>query len=212
MRLASLACLAFAASACTLNLGDVTGTETTTETRTVDTFDSISLSGSIDVDAKVGPEISVEVEASPKVIGDIETVVEGGTLQVRLKRGVHVNTGRMLVRVTAPSLEGVAVSGSGDAQVEGLDEDAFTVSISGSGDVEVAGEAESVTLSVKGSGDIGARALESENATVTVRGSGDISLTATDTATGSVSGSGDVSVHGGATCTIAVSGSGDVNC
>lgn len=212
MRLASLACLALVASACTLNLGDVTGVETTTETRTVDAFDAIALSGSVDVDAKIGPDISVEVEASPKIIGDIETVVEGDTLQVRLKRGVHVNTGRMIVRITAPSLEGITVSGSGDAQIEGLDEDAFSISVSGSGDVEAAGEAESVTLSISGSGDIGARALESEDATVKLRGSGDIRLTATDTATGSIAGSGDISVHGGATCTIAVSGSGDVNC
>ncbi len=212
MRLASLACLALVASACTLNLGDVTGVETTTETRTVDAFDAIALSGSVDVDAKIGPDISVEVEASPKIIGDIETVVEGDTLQVRLKRGVHVNTGRMIVRITAPSLEGITVSGSGDAQIEGLDEDAFSISVSGSGDVEAADEAESVTLSISGSGDIGARALESEDATVKLRGSGDIRLTATDTATGSIAGSGDISVHGGATCTIAVSGSGDVNC
>ncbi len=212
MRLASLGCLALIASACTLNLGDVAGIETTTETRSVDAFDTIALSGPVDVDAKIGPDVSVEVEASPKVIGDIETVVEGGALHVRLKRGVHVNTGRMIVRVTAPSLEGISVSGSGDAQVEGLDEDAFSIAVSGSGDVEASGEAESVAVSVSGSGDIGARALESENATVKLRGSGDISLTATETATGSVAGSGDVSVHGGATCTISVSGSGDVNC
>lgn len=212
MRLASLASFALVASACTLNLGDVAGVETTTDTRSVDAFDAIALSGSVDVDVEVGPAISVEVEAAPKVIGDIETVVEEGTLQVRLARGVHVNTGRMIVRVTAPSVESISVSGSGDVQVEGLDEDSLSIAVSGSGDVEAAGEAESVVLSVSGSGDIGARALESENATVKLRGSGDISLTATDTATGSIAGSGDVSVHGGATCTIAVSGSGDVNC
>ncbi len=212
MRLASLACLALFASACTLNLGNVTGVETTTETRTVDAFDAIELSGSVDVDAKIGPDVSVEVEASPEIIGDIETVVEGGTLQVRLKRGLRVNTGRMIVRITAPSLEGITVLGSGDAQIEGLDEETFSISVSGSGDVEAAGKAESVALSISGSGDIGARALASEVATVKLRGSGDISLTATDSATGSIAGSGDISVHGGATCTIAVSGSGDVNC
>ncbi len=212
MRLASLACLALFASACTLNLGNVTGVETTTETRTVDAFDAIELSGSVDVDAKIGPDVSVEVEASPEIIGDIETVVEGGTLQVRLKRGLRVNTGRMIVRITAPSLEGITVLGSGDAQIEGLDEETFSISVSGSGDVEAAGKAESVVAAPPRAGGIGGRARACGVAPQKLRGSGDISLTATDSATGSIAGSGDISVHGGATCTIAVSGSGDVNC
>lgn len=212
MRLAPLACLGLIASACTLNLGDVAGVDTTTQSRSVDAFESIDVSGSVDVDVEVGPTLSVEVEASPKIIEDIQTVVEGGTLQVRLARGVHVNAGRMLVRVTVPSLEGVSVSGSGDIEVDGLDEDSLSIAVTGSGDVEASGKAESVSFSVSGSGDIGARTLEVETATVQLRGSGDVRLSATKTVTGSIVGNGDVSVHGGATCTIAVSGSGDVNC
>ena len=203
---------ALSSSACVFNLGDVSDTETKTEARSVASFESIALEGAIDVDAKIGSAISVEVEASPKVIDDIETVVEDGTLRVRLEGGLHVNTGRMLVRVTAPALSGVQLSGSGDALVEGLDEEAFSIAVTGSGDVTAGGEARVVTIAVSGSGDVGARGLEAEAATINVRGSGDVTVTSTESATGSIAGSGDITVLGGAKCTIAVAGSGHVNC
>ncbi len=212
MRRAAIACLALGLSACVLNLGDVAGGDRETQTRSVDAFDAIAIEGSVDVEAKVGSALSVEVEAAGKVIDKVETRVEDGTLHVSLERGVHVNTGRMLVRVTVPKLKSVAVSGSGDASVEGLDEASFSIAVSGSGDVEAGGEAESVSISVAGSGDVGARALEVEDADIILRGSGDISVTATETAKGAIQGSGDVTVHGGADCSIAVAGSGDLNC
>lgn len=212
MRRVALVCLALGLSACVLNLGDVAGGETQTQSRSVDAFDAIAIEGSVDVQAKVGPGLSVDVEASDKVIDKVVTRVEDGTLHVSLERGVHVNTGRMLVRVTVPSLTSISVSGSGDASVEGLDEASLSIAVSGSGDVEAGGEAESVSISVAGSGDVGARALEVEDAKIALRGSGDIRVTATETATGSIQGSGDVTVHGGADCSITVAGSGDLSC
>lgn len=212
MRRAVIACLSLGLSACVLNLGDVSGGDKQTQTRSVDPFEAIAIEGSVDVDAKVGSALSVEVEADGKIIDKVETRVHNGTLHVSLERGVHVNTGRMLVRVTVPSLTSVAVSGSGDAMVEGIEAESFAIAVSGSGDVEAGGEAKSVTVTVSGSGDVGARALEAEDANVVIRGSGDITVTATETAKGAIQGSGDVTVHGGADCSIAVAGSGDVNC
>ncbi len=212
MRRAVIACLALGLCACVLNLGDVAGGDRQTQTREVAPFEAIAIEGSIDVDAKVGSALSVEVEADGKIIDKVETRVEDGTLLVSLERGVHLNTGRMLVRVTVPNLSSVAVSGSGDAMLEGLDETSFAIAVTGSGDVEAGGEVESVTVTVSGSGDVGARALQAKTANVVLRGSGDITVTATETAKGVIQGSGDVTVHGGADCNIAVAGSGDVNC
>ncbi len=214
MRTATFALFALALPACTgvLNFGDVDDRSSQTHSRDVDAFKAIAIEGSVDIEAKVGEARSVEVEAAGTVIDDVETTVIGDTLHVRLERGVHVNVGRMLVRVTVPELEAIAVSGAGDARISSVDAKAFSVSISGSGDVEVDGQAETIDVSVSGSGDVRARSLEAGTATVTVRGSGDVTLTASDTATGTIRGSGDVTVHGGATCTIAVHGSGNVDC
>ncbi len=212
MKRSAIACLALGLSACVLNLGDVAGGDLQTQTRTVEAFDAIAIEGAVDVEAKVGSALSVEVEADGKIIDKVETRVEDGTLHVSLEGGFHLNTGRMLVRVTVPSLKSIALSGSGDASVEGLDEASFAIAVSGSGDVEAGGEAESVSISVLGSGDVGARALEAEGASIVLQGSGDVSVTATETAQGSIQGSGDVTVHGGASCSITVTGSGDLNC
>lgn len=214
MRLAALALIASTTTGCigVLTFGDIDGGDTVTQTREVEDFEAIALVGSIDVRAKVGPAQSVEVEADESVIDEIETVVEDGVLEVRLKKGLRLNPGRMRVTVTAPSLSGVRVSGSGDAVVEGIEGGGFETSISGSGDIELAGEASSLSVAIAGSGDVDARGLQVETATVKVSGSGDVRVSATETVSGAVSGSGDVSVHGGASCTVAVSGSGDVRC
>jgi len=212
MRLVSVVCLCLATSACVFNLGDVAGAETTSQTRSVESFDAIAISGSVDVQFETGSEVSIEVVAVPKVIDDIVTEVDDRTLQVGLEGGLHINTGRMLVKVTAPSLKSLSIDGSGDATISGIDEERLSLSVSGSGDIEADGEAEAVSIAVSGSGDVEGRALKAASAHVSVRGSGDISISATEAAKGSISGSGDISVHGGATCAISVSGSGDVNC
>lgn len=212
MRPALLGLLAATSLGCTINIGDVSGQDVVTQARQVDAFERIELSGAVDVQAKVGPERSVVVEAAESVIADVETVVDEGALEVRMKKGLHLNPGPIRVTITAPTLSSLDISGSGDGLVEGVAGERFEVSVAGSGDVEVRGAVEAVSVSIAGSGNVDVRDLQAKTADVRISGSGDIRVTATETVEGSVSGSGDVTVHGGATCSVRVSGSGDVRC
>src|SRR5690242_14930057 len=112
------------------------------ETRTAKDFHKIALRGSVDLEVTEGPAYSVEVTAPSDVIQKIETRVEDDTLKIGLEQhwGFHISwhSQRMLVKVTLPELDEVAVNGSGDVKVDGLKGGHdFDVTVHGSGDVDV---------------------------------------------------------------------------
>ncbi|HEY0412914.1 MAG TPA: head GIN domain-containing protein [Allosphingosinicella sp.] len=201
-------------------------------------FDRVSLAGSPDVVVTVGGAPSVRAEGDAELLDRLEIVVKDGTLSIGYKQGgswswdMGRHRGHVTVYVTAPTLAGAAIGGSGDMRIDKVEGNAFagaiggsgdmaigamkvgnaTFSIAGSGDIQAAGTAQQAKLSVAGSGDIDAVGLQSRAATVAVVGSGDVRVRASDTADVSIMGSGDVEIVGGAKCNIHKMGSGDVRC
>jgi hypothetical protein len=182
-------------------------------------FSKLHVDGSIDVDAHPGPHPGATVHADAQLEPLIETVVEGDTLVVRMKRGVHVfSFGRENTRVEVEfsQLTATRQSGSGDLHVSGLNaanfESAihgsgdlkmdnaqlgnFALRIEGSGDVRIAGKADDAKFSIAGSGDISAQEFVARRVAVDIRGSGDARVNATDALDAHVAGSGDVTYRG----------------
>lgn len=178
---------------------------------------------------KQGAAAPVMLEADDNLMPEIETVVEGGTLKIRFRRGVDVRgKARIQVLVTAPALESLAVAGSGDAISESLKAGAFKVALSGSGGVriarleaeslaasvagsgslKVAGRAGEVTAKVAGSGDVDAGRLEAARVRVSIAGSGNATFWAREALDAAIAGSGDVRYHGDPAVTKKVAGSG----
>ena len=198
-----------------------------TETRTVAAFDGIALSGSLDLVVRQGAQQSVQVQADDNLLPLLETVVEparngGSTLKVRWKReggwGGSWNSGwnrvqprtKVLVTVVVPTLTSVAVAGSGDARLQGLNTEDLSVRISGSGDVIGQGSATRLKISIAGSGDVRLAEMRSEEVSVSIAGSGDAAVNAQKALSVSIAGSGDVSYTGEAQVKSSVAGSGSV--
>jgi hypothetical protein len=187
--------------------------------RTIVAFSKLRIDGSIDVDAHPGSHPGVTVHASKRIEPLIETVVEGDTLVVRLKRGVNYITfghddtrvdvefaqltgtqqrgsGDLHIRgLNTPRLES-SIAGSGDLKMEGAQLGSFALRIEGSGDVAVDGKADEAKFSIDGSGDIAAEHLVARRVEVAIRGSGDARVNATEALDARVAGSGDVTYHG----------------
>lgn len=205
---------------------------TAEETRDVRDFKRVQLSGSMDVEVKVGPSKSVRVVADDDVIDDLKTVVKGDTLKIYLKDGHRGYIDKMEVYVTVPSLEGVGVHGSGDMLVEDPTAEEFevdvhgsgdatvintkteslSIDVHGSGDVRIDGTCDDVDVEVHGSGDVRASKMKCQDAKVAVQGSGDVAVFAEKSANVRVHGSGDVSVSGTPEkINSSVHGSGDIH-
>jgi Putative auto-transporter adhesin, head GIN domain len=203
----------------------------------VGAFDRVELAGSQNVIVKVGGAPSAYAEGDTGLLERLEVKVENGVLRIGQKKGKwsfgwSKDHGPITVYVTAPSLRGAEVAGSGDMKVDKVQSDDFAASIAGSGELEIAsltarttafsiagsggvsavGAADSTDISIAGSGDVRAGGLQAKRAKVSIAGSGNVEAKATETADISIMGSGDVVITGGAKCNVSKMGSGDARC
>ncbi|KAA6328406.1 hypothetical protein EZS27_022695 [termite gut metagenome] len=202
-----------------------------------DNFNAIRLTGSPNVVyTQTDGKVHVEVYGSDNIVDLLDIYTENGSLNVKFKRNTQIfNTGKLEVRVFAPSLDKMEITGSGDITIaSGLKTDKdLHFSITGSGDITGSDiRCSQLSLSVVGSGDIELNRITAENTQARVTGSGDIELSGTtqsadytvsgsgdidavrleaDNVSASVSGSGDISCHAVSVLKASRSGSGDIS-
>ena len=205
------------------------------QAREASDFQSIAVSGSINVKIRQGARELVEVRTDDNLQALLETVVESGsggrTLHVRWKRGSNVHTrseptvtidvvtlkaissggsGRVVVDgLNTPALK-FSIAGSGDGRLNAITTNEMEVSIAGSGDVRGDGKSTQLKLSIAGSGDIQLAKLLADDVRVSIAGSGDASVHAQKSLSVSIAGSGDVIYSGDAVVKTSIAGSGSV--
>ena len=217
--------------ACHFGFGGITGEgPVQSETRNASDFKKIDLDISGDVEFTQSANYSVEVVAQQNLLSHILTDVRGSKLHIHSEDNLRSHE-RILVRVSAPTLEGLSVGGSGNIrimspiQAEKMEMNIsgsggisatqsdfvhLEASISGSGGLELGGKADKVELSVSGSGEVNARQMSVRALHAGVSGSGNITADITETLDAEVSGSGSVLYSGSPTVNSSVSGSGSV--
>ncbi len=200
--------------------------------RALAAFTKLRIDGPVDVQLAQAGSDQATVVADDNVEPLVETVVEGDTLVVRLKREAGFTTrSAPLLRVDARAVQSIALRGSGDLVVDRFKADSLAlhvegsgdvqmglvelqslqVGISGSGDVRVAGRADQQRWKLSGSGDVDASSLTGRTAQVDISGSGDASLGVTEQLDATLSGSGDLHYAGRPQLRQSVSGSGDIH-
>jgi hypothetical protein len=188
-----------------------------TEKRNTGNFNAVKSSASIDIEITAGDAYSVSVEDDDNILQYIVTEVHNGTLTIDYKDGYSINEDHAKVYVTAPSLDKLSISGSGDITTQGtlknsqqiemnvsgsgnikaqVDAPAINLSVSGSGDIGLGGRTKDFTCNISGSGDVNCGGLESENVTVKVVGSGNAHVFASVHLSATIVGSGDVYYRG----------------
>lgn len=201
------------------------------ETRNVSGFHAISNSGNIVVEVSMADRESVRLGGDDAAIRQIETVVEGGTLNIRFKRNAQQsNWGKVTAYVSAKQVDELKQSGSGSISV--LDPiagkalqvslsgsgrvtfesstDVLNASISGSGRILANGRAGQFNMSISGSGLFDGSDLKTQTANLKVSGSGNTSVHVDRQLDASISGSGNITYSGDARTNVRTSGSGKV--
>ena len=85
-----------------------------TETRTVNEFKALNVSGGFDVEIRKGNTFKVSVEADDNIIQDIETSVDNNQLKISMENGVSYRNAHMKIFITAPGLEKISSAASAD--------------------------------------------------------------------------------------------------
>lgn len=215
------------ASAASLN-----GQSTIKDTRNIDGFTKVSFGIAGDLEIKTGNRFSVVLEGESRDLEEIETELSGSKLLIKLDSWNFRMNDRVKVYISMPSIEGLSVSGSGNARIiskaEGEDlslnvsgsgkintaELAFTnldCSISGSGSVNLGGgEVKDADVSISGSGNLNSTATKIETMDFGVSGSGSGNCFVTGSLDASISGSGSITYSGTPSVDARISGSGHV--
>ena len=203
-----------------------------TESRAALEFNSIDVSGSIDVIIRQDSVRSIKVETDENLLEYVQVIDEGDKVVIHTERGFSLNpTKGIKVYISSPlfkSLEAsgacnyisenkissperisFGLSGSCDVKIE-LDAPQVYADLSGACNVQLKGNTKDLKMEGSGSSDFKCMELLAENVDVDISGSGYAEVYASVKLDVSVSGSGDIKYKGNATVSQHVSGSGSV--
>ncbi len=189
--------------------------EITSQTRTVNSFDAVTVDGDLDLIVRQDTGTSVRIEADENLLSYITTTVSGTTLTVGSSRCLST-PGTIKVYVSMPAVRALEMDGSGKISSDGIlhgdairceldgsgeidlqvSTTALTSDLSGSGELRLRGAATAHTTSLSGSGEIQALELATENSSVEISGSGDARVAVIRKLGAFVSGSGTIYYKG----------------
>ncbi|MDX2414924.1 MAG: DUF2807 domain-containing protein [Bacteroidales bacterium] len=148
-----------------------------TEERIVTEFSGIANETSAIVNFETGDEISIFVEADENLMEYISTSVSAGMLEIEVKGATCIKPEKqVIIYITAPSINALYSSGSGDMFADVVSGSRVDIVSSGSGDIMIDyAETDDLDIRLSGSGDINIELIDSDDTYIKLTGSGDIS-------------------------------------
>ncbi len=203
------------------------------EDRVVTGFSKVSLSMDATVYYQSDTGSKITLSGQQNILDAIQTDLENGTLVIKYKKKVTIgNHLPVTVTVSAPGINTLAISGSGDirtlvnweayvASLEisgsgninlyGIQAHDLSATISGSSRITVnGGSARNENLDISGSGSIDLQQVLADTVYANISGSGDILVTVSDLLDGTISGSGNIRYSGNPVVNSHISGSGSI--
>lgn len=181
----------------------------------VEGFTSIGLGMQATVYLTQGSSYSVEIEAQKNIIDALKKEVDDDSWNIGFEDNIRVrNYKKATIWITMPTLQDVAIGGSGEiyGKTPFRNLGNMKISIAGSGEIELAGDAKDTKLSIAGSGTIKAKDLKVASAKISIAGSGNTYIFVDDGDLDvSVAGSGKVFYKGRASIKTSIAGSGSVS-
>lgn len=218
-------CVAVMVSGCGLSF--VTGSgRAAEEVRAVGSFRTSSIGSGIRATVVKGPP-GVTLTADDNVLPEVETVLEGQDLVVRVRPYTSIDSRLGITAVISGDvLEGLDASGGANVtatatpvatfplnasggshvQLAGLDATDVVADVSGGSHATLTGRTQTLKANASGASTVDARALNSTTATVDASGASSLDLFVTSRVDGSLSGSSRLTWAGGAPSDVETSG------
>jgi hypothetical protein len=168
-----------------------------TETREIDNFDKIDVSGNFEVGIEVGQPKSLVVIAENNLQDYIKTYVKRNTLFISTRKNLKP-TEDLRIKITIPYLNGIECSGVNDVFAQGINADDFYIDLSGAGSIDIKGNTKKLKIDVSGAADLRAEELITENIKIDVSGAANASVYASISCVADVSGAGFIELYGDA--------------
>ena len=205
----------------------------TTESRTASGFNSIDVSGAIDVYIKQDSTTSVKVEADDNILEYIEVRTNGSTLEIYTEDNIRLRPshkikvyvsnpeykdlrvgGASSIRseneITAADVLNVDLGGSSEGRLE-VNAPKVSVNVSGASNANIKGKTKDFEGDASGASEIRCFELLTENADVDASGASSIEVYASVKIAGQASGASGVNYKGNAQASVEKSGASSVN-
>jgi hypothetical protein len=176
-----------------------------TEDRTVTSFSKVRISGALRVELDRGP-LLVEVEFDDNLLEKLETTVRGSEIQIRCPDCSP--TSGAVVRLTAPEIDAVEVSGASRLIVSNVDAEALSISISGASKIEIDGEVGQLEIDGSGASAVEAPNLRTDRLDLDMSGASRAEVAVIERVDGDLSGASRLTLTGNDDPTINVDTSG----
>jgi hypothetical protein len=149
----------------------------TTERRPLDkAVVKVDLSGPVNLTLRQGATPALEVRGEQRLMANIDTSVDGDMLHIGPRGILLRHRVPIEVTVTLPSLESLAVNGSGEHTVSGFAGDHLDVALDGSGSMRFNGRYREIMAAVHGSGDLELTGGTCDTVDAAVAGTGRLTL------------------------------------
>lgn len=165
------------------------------EKRDVPAFTSVDVSGAFEVEITAQKDLSVELEGDDNILPLIKTEVKGGVLTIGNSQSISTRS-KLRLRISAPTLDGIASSGASEIVASGVKSDDFRIDFSGASNLQVSGETKTLEVEMSGAGEVDAKDLRAQKVKVTSSGAAQADVYASEELTASVSGAGNINYYG----------------
>jgi hypothetical protein len=156
-------------------------------------INSVELVGPIDLTLKQGDVPSLKVRGEQRLLGNIDTSMDGNTLRIGTKGMLFHHRRPIQIELVLPSLQELVVNGTGDSNVNGFSGERLTLQLQGSGNLSFNGRYREVEAGVHGSGDLNLNTGNSDTVSLEMVGSGAITSSGScKTLNAELMGSGDL--------------------
>jgi len=166
-----------------------------TQSRQIEDFQRIQLSGVGDVEVQVGTPTSLEISFDNNLLEMVHTRVVDGELLIETS-GHYNSKLPLLVKLTTPSLQQIKLSGVGSMELTGVDNESLEVDVSGVGTLTASGKVKDLRVQLNGTGKANLEELVADSVTVTVSGVGNAKVHATQSVKATSSGVGGITIYG----------------
>jgi len=181
-----------------------------TDTRKVDEFERIDVSGNFDVNITVGEEQRLEILAESNLLKYIKTKVKKQTLYIHSRKNLRPREDLKII-VTVPELYAIECSGVNDICAKGINSDEFYIDLSGAGSINISGTTGILNIDVSGAADLMAKNLITEDISIDVSGAANAEVYASNSCNAEVSGAGFIELYGDAVdVSMDISGAGSI--
>ena len=145
------------------------------DTRNATGFKGVDVGGVFQVEITAQKDFSVEVDADDNLLQYIKTDVRNGVLHIETERKISPS-GPIRVRVSAPEIENLDVSGVANVTATNIKTDELVLDSSGASKINISGEVGKFVVDVSGATKIDAENLVVSDATVDASGASTVVL------------------------------------